>query len=90
MAYSKIKELYENIDSEVIREYYEDYSSAGLSILSAALHLGIDDELGNQYEYLCDDGSIDEHKEYEMEHMNEEEKDDWLVSHNGWWFIQLF
>jgi len=92
MKYSEIKELYKNVDQEIIREYYEDFRDNGLSILSAALNLGIENDLGGMYEYVCEDKDIEEYKnEIIDDHFDsEEEKDEWissyLQSYNGFWF----
>ena len=88
MSYSEIKELYKNIDAEVIRNYYDNYDENGLSILSAAFHLGIVDDLGNMFEFVCGDNDIEEHKSEFLDHMDQEFIDDCgiLQSHNGWWF----
>ena len=90
MKYSEIKELYKNVNQEIIREYYEDFRD-GLSILSAALNLGIVNDLGNMYEYVCEDKDIEEYKNESMEHFDsDEEKDDWLESYNGFCFQLMF
>ena len=59
MKYSEIKELYKNVDQEIIREYYEDFPGNGLSILSAALNLGIENDLGGMYEYVSSSYALD-------------------------------
>ena len=85
MKYSEIKKLYKNVDQEIIREYYEDFHGDGLSILSAD-NLGIVNDLGNMYEYVCEDKDIEEYKNEMMEHFDSDEKDDWLESYNGLFF----
>ena len=91
MKYSEIKKMIESIDYDLIKEYYANFGSNGLSILNAALNLGIVNDLGNQYEYVCQDEDIQEYKNEGMNHFDEdEEKDDWLESYNGWWFQLMF
>ena len=91
MKYSEIKEVIKNIDRDVIEEYYNDFGSNGLSILSAALNLGIANDLGNMFVYLCRDEYIEEYKNEMMEHFDsDEEKDECLLSYNGWWFQEMF
>jgi len=91
MKYSEIKEIIKNIDRDVINQYYDDFGSNGLSILNAALNLGIESDLGNMYEYLCRDEDIEEYKNEMMDNFDsDEEKDDWLLSYNGWCFKQMF
>ncbi len=67
-------------DIDTVREWYENINN-GLDILDAALNLNINNP---EDCFICGNDDIDEfctENNYESE-----EIENWLMSHNGWWF----